>query len=205
MNISAKFFEPTQPWRQLNQGRVRIQEKALDSRESDAARAIEQHYEQLLRSAILLTGNRAEGEDLAQETFLRALDCWNRFRGNSSRKTWLYGILLNVHKTTLRGKGRRWQRILRWFDSQAERELESPEDNMFRQEWTASLWHAVAKLAVAQQHAITLRFSEELSYAEIAEAMNCPIGTVKSRINAALKKLSEDPSIESLQSNPTRL
>lgn len=204
MSKLANFFEPTQPWRQLNQERVRIQEKALDSCESDAARAIEQHYGQLLRSAILLTGNRAEGEDLAQETFLRALDCWKRFRGNSSRKTWLYGILLNVHKTALRGKGRRWQRVLRWFDARAENRLESPEDDLFHQEWTASLWSAVARLPVSQQQAIALRFSEELSYAEIAEAMNCPVGTVKSRINSALKKLSDDHSIQSLESIAAR-
>ena len=58
-------------------------------------------------------------------------------------------------------------------------------------EGKASLWSAVARLPLPQQHVVLLRYTEEMSYEEIARVLNCPAGTVKSRLNSALKKLGD--------------
>jgi len=160
---------------------------------------IEQLYPGLHRTAILLTGNSAEAEDLVQETILRALDAKNRFRGASTLRTWLYSILMNVHRSQLRSDGRSWKRILLWFqESQRDDEISAQEVEL-RREWHESLWNAVSRLSTEQQQTMVLRFAEEMTYDEISLTMSCPIGTVKSRINAALSKLNQDPKIQDLQ------
>ncbi|MEM7473436.1 MAG: RNA polymerase sigma factor [Planctomycetota bacterium] len=166
----------------------------------DPEEIVGDYYPQLFRSAFLLTGNRAEAEDLAQEAILRALGAWRRFRGASSRKTWLYGILLNVHRSSVRSDRRHWDRMLRWFQRRLSDDSPvSPEDSAMQKEWQKSLWHGVAQLPMLQQQAVLLRFHGELSYDEIAQAMSCPIGTVKSRLNTALKRLAENPAIQELK------
>ena len=164
----------------------------------DDAAFVEKQYPQILHTAFLLTGDRADAEDLAQETFLQVLDKWEQFHGQSSRKTWLYSILLNVHKSRLRSARRTWLRVLRWFDSTDSPRQRAPDELIAGREWQQSLWSAVAQLPAAQRDAIVLRFSEDLALGEIAEIMHCPLGTVKSRIHLALAKLSQDSKLKAL-------
>lgn len=165
----------------------------------DFSSEIEQHYPGLHRAAVLLTGNSAEAEDLVQETVLRGLDAQKRFRGSSSLRTWLYAILMNVHRSQLRSHGRGWKRVLLWFHSAPRADELSAEEIELRREWHESLWNAVAQLPIEQQQTMVLRFAEDMSYDEIASTMACPIGTVKSRINSALRKLNQDPNVRDLQ------
>ena len=157
---------------------------------------IERHYPRVRRAAMLLTGDSADAEDLAQETFLHAMKSWTRFDQASRLETWLYAILVNLDRKRRRSFVRDRRRIAKWI---ARRDREpmrpTPADALEAQEWRTSVWIAVASLPENQHHTIVLRYSEGLSYEEIAQVMKCPVGTVKSRLHhglSALRNKQED-------------
>jgi RNA polymerase sigma-70 factor (ECF subfamily) len=159
--------------------------------ETDIESRIEESYPRILRAALVLSGNRWDAEDLAQETFLEAIGAWGRFGRRSDVNTWLYSILLNLHRRRLRSARRRWQRWLRWFHRRPGNPgADSPDRRLQWDEWCRSLWAAVALLPEPQQHAVVLRYSEGLSYEQIAEVLRCPVGTVKSRLHHGLAALA---------------
>ncbi len=154
---------------------------------------VAESYPRILRAALVLTGNRWDADDLAQETFLEAMRSWRRFRGKSRADTWLYAILLNRHRSRLRSLRRRRQGWLRWLRrAPVRRDADSPHARIEWEEWRDTLWAAVARLPQPQQHAVVLRYSEELTYDEIAEVLRCPIGTVKSRLHHGLAALGRN-------------
>ena len=133
-------------------------------------------------------------QDIAQESFIRAYRALPNFRGDSAFYTWLYRIAVNTAKKALLDMKRDpiiTESALRSQDedgeetSRAENELsdgETPEALMASKEIAAAVNSAVEALSEDLRQAITLREIEGLSYEEIAEVMNCPIGTVRSRI-----------------------
>lgn len=151
---------------------------------------VEQHYPRIARAALLLTGDPWEADDLAQETFAEAIAAQSRYTGHCQIGTWLYAILLNRHRRRLRSLRRHWQRCLGWLQELGQRQnAESPESRLQQHEWHESLWSAVARLPEAQQHVVVLRYSEGLSYDEIAQVIDAPLSTVRSRLHEALKSL----------------
>ena len=131
----------------------------------------------------------AETHDVAQEAFIKAYRAIGRFRGDSAFYTWLYRIAINTAKNHLVALSRRPP--LNDIDSQdAEqfegntrlKDLDTPEKELLRDEIRETILAAIAVLPDELKMAITLREMEGLSYEEIAEAMECPIGTVRSRI-----------------------
>lgn len=146
---------------------------------------IHTHYGRIRRAALVMTGSVWDAEDLAQETFLHALNSKTRFRRNSAPQTWLYGILINLHRKHRRRTDCGKRRRTTWFRRRAADRAQSPEDNLKQQEWQQSLWRAVAGLPALQQHVLVLRYAENLTQQQIAEAMDCPLGTVKSRLHHA--------------------
>jgi RNA polymerase sigma-70 factor (ECF subfamily) len=176
-----------------------VQEAGLES-------LVAESYPRILRAALVLTGNRWDAEDLAQETFLQAIGSWRRFRRRSRADTWLYAILLNRHRSRLRTVRRRRQGWLRWLRrAPARRDADPAEARIEWEEWRDTLWAAVARLPEPQQHTLVLRYSEGLAYDEIAEVLRCPIGTVKSRLHHGLaalgRRLREDESAEAPQAD----
>ncbi len=153
----------------------------------------EDYFSRIHRAALVLTGNPWDADDLAQETFLELARQADRFQGRSSVYTWLYGILLNLERRHRRRHGvwKRKLRVLWGFEQPVEKTVPAAETKIEVQEWKRSLWAEVAKLPDGQRHALVLRFSEHLSYEEIAEALGCPLGTVKSRIHHGLATLRE--------------
>jgi RNA polymerase sigma-70 factor (ECF subfamily) len=151
---------------------------------------VEQSYPRILRAALVMTGDPWDAEDLAQETFLQAMRSWHRFARRSTPDTWLYSILLNLRRKRLRSAQRRRSTWLQWFERERpSSRADSPEAEILRTEWRESLWAAVARLPEPQQHAVVLRYSEGLSYQQVAEILQVPIGTVKSRLHHALTAL----------------
>lgn len=151
---------------------------------------IERHYPQIRRAAMLLTGDAWNAEDLAQETFLQAMQSWCRFDQTNRVESWLYSILVNLDRKRRRQHVRGWRRVAIWFarrDSTIDRR--SPAESIEVREWNESVWNTVAALPEQQQQAIVLRYAEGLSYEEIARAMDCPAGTVKSRLHHGLAAL----------------
>ena len=142
-------------------------------------------------------------QDIAQETFIRAYRALPQFRGESAFYTWLYRIAVNTAKKSLGDLKRdllvtESSRAGRDEDgdetSRVENELsdgETPEALLASKQIAAAVNSAIEDLSEDLRQAITLREIEGLSYEEIAEAMNCPIGTVRSRIFRAREAIAE--------------
>jgi len=170
----------------------------------DVQTASEEYFARVRRAALMLTGDPWDADDLAQETFLVLARGRNRFEGRSAPFTFLYGVLLNLDRRRRRRAGllRRKLRVL-WGGNEPRSEPTTPaaETALEVAEWKRSLWSVVAELPDGQRQCLVLRFSERLRYDEIAAAMKCPLGTVKSRIFhglAALRERMED-NLEALQ------
>jgi RNA polymerase sigma-70 factor (ECF subfamily) len=151
-----------------------------------------QCFPRIHRAALVLTGNPWDADDLAQETFLVLAREGHRFEGRSAVYTWLYGVLLNLERRRRRNAGLRERklRVLWNRESAAPPPTYPPaEATLEAEEWKRSLWAYVARLPDGQRQALVLRFSEHLRYDEIAEALSCPLGTVKSRIFNGLAAL----------------
>ena len=130
-----------------------------------------------------------EAEDLAQETFIKAYKALGNFRGESAFYTWLYRIAINTANNYLVSRGRRPPDTDIDVDDPEQIEAhammadtDSPEENQFRDELKAEIDRAIAELPEYLRTAFTLREFSGLSYEEIAEIMDCPVGTVRSRI-----------------------
>jgi RNA polymerase sigma-70 factor (ECF subfamily) len=140
--------------------------------------------------------------DIAQETFIRAYRAIPQFRGDSAFYTWLYRIAVNTAKKALVDLKRdpivtESARALRDEDdetSRGETELsdgETPEALLASKEIASAVNASIEALSEDLRQAITLREIEGLSYEEIAEVMNCPIGTVRSRIFRAREAIAQ--------------
>lgn len=140
-------------------------------------------------------------QDIAQETFIRAYRALHQFRGEAQFYTWLYRIAVNTAKKALMDMKRNpvvYEGALRGGDaddetSRFERELiseETPETVLAAQEIAQAVNAAMEALPEDLRQAVTLREIEGLSYEEIATAMECPIGTVRSRIFRAREAIS---------------
>lgn len=163
-----------------------------------------EHFARIHRAALVLCGNPWDADDLAQETFLVLARQGGAFEGRSSIYTWLYGILLNLDRRERRRYGMRRRKLKVLWDSQPEATATSPGADAATEvsEWKKSLWARVAKLPDGQRQSLVLRFSEGLRYEEIAEILECPLGTVKSRIFhglGALRRLLDEEGEESRQ------
>lgn len=130
----------------------------------------------------------AEVEDVTQEAFVKAYRALAKFRGDSAFYTWLYRIATNAAKNYLVAKGRRPSSDAdideaELFDSgEILRDLETPESQLFGEELARVVQDALDQLPSELREALTLREFDGLSYEEIAEVMDCPVGTVRSRI-----------------------
>jgi RNA polymerase sigma-70 factor (ECF subfamily) len=163
-----------------------------------------QHFVRIHRAALVLCGNPWDADDLAQETFLVLSREGSNFQGRSSIYTWLYGILLNLDRRERRRYGMRRRKLRVLWDNQPADVGTTPRADAAAEvsEWKKSLWARVAKLPNGQRQVLVLRFSEGLRYEEIAEVLECPLGTVKSRIFhglAGLRRILEEEGEDARQ------
>jgi RNA polymerase sigma-70 factor (ECF subfamily) len=134
--------------------------------------------------------NQADVEDVAQEAFIKAYRALKNFRGDSAFYTWMYRIAINTAKNYLVANNRRTpdgatidaQEAEQYEAGVALRENATPETEMLTQEIEQVVHKAIADLPEDLRTAITLREMEGLNYEDIAQVMDCPIGTVRSRI-----------------------
>ncbi len=145
----------------------------------------------------------SEVHDVVQEAFIKAYRALANFRGESAFYTWLYRIAINTAKNHLVARGRRppasdvdVEEAEFYGGSQALKDIDSPENNLFRDELQGVVNQAIRELPEDLRTAVTLRELEGLSYEEIAEVMGCPVGTVRSRIFRAREAI--DKRIEPL-------
>ena len=146
-------------------------------------------YEQSLYAFICrMTGNEADAADLFQDTFLRVYKYRDSFRGQSSFKTWLYTIARNVCRTHT-ARMNSLPVSIEEFDWDAENGAPQVSSVLELKEAGERIARAVAVLPEAQREVFMLKAYEEMKYPEIARVLQRPIGTVKSQMRYALRKL----------------
>lgn len=154
------------------------------------------HYSMIFGLAYRMTGSRAEAEDAAQETCLKAARALNSFRGDAQFKTWVYGIALNV----TRDIKKKQVRDKKLCDEYTEVQQLTSEKNSR----SGEVLEALAQLSEKERAAIVLSVYEGLSHAETAKALGCAETTISWRIFRAKAKLKkyfessdEDATLES--------
>ena len=130
-----------------------------------------------------------EALDVAQEAFIKAYRAIPNFRGDSAFYTWLYRIAINTAKNYLTAAARRPPTMdvdasdaTNFYDAPELKEFETPETSLMTAELEQAIHQVIQALPEDTATAIKLREFEGMSYEEIAQAMDCPIGTVRSRI-----------------------
>lgn len=148
------------------------------------------HLDSLYRSALRLTHNRADAEDLVQETCLRALRSFDRFNPGTNCRAWLLTILRNAFLNRIRRAGRE---ILEGSLAGGDQALdmlaepppvrENPEDEFFQTVLHGDVDRALKSLPLVFREAVILADLEGLTYKGVAQVLDCPIGTVMSRLS----------------------
>ncbi|MEE9331156.1 MAG: RNA polymerase sigma factor RpoE [Methylophilaceae bacterium] len=159
---------------------------------------VEKYHRKLGRLLSRMVRDQTEVEDIVQESFIKAYRALHNFRGDSAFYTWLYRIGINTAKNYLVSLGRKPQVLqdveiedVENFEGGHEmRSMETPETAMATKQIAETVNDAVDNLPEDLRTAITLRELEGLSYEEIAVVMQCPIGTVRSRIFRARETIA---------------
>lgn len=159
---------------------------------------VDKYQRKLARLLSRMVRDQTEIEDIVQEAFIKAYRALPNFRGDSAFYTWLYRIGINTAKNYLVSMGRRptvssnveIEDAENFDDGDELRTMETPESAMATKQIAQTVNDTVASLPEELRTAITLREIEGLSYEEIATVMDCPIGTVRSRIFRARETIS---------------
>jgi RNA polymerase sigma-70 factor (ECF subfamily) len=163
-----------------------------------------EYLDGLFGYAMVLSRNSAEAEDLVQETCLRALRSMDRLRSDGSAKGWLFTILRNIWLNQLRHRRTAPEPVELDADGNGAREpvdaTQNPYADYVSQIEREQVRAAIQQLPVEFREIIILREYEELSYQEIAAILECPPGTVMSRLARARSKLGELLRIGSMTS-----
>ena len=161
--------------------------QAGDSRAFDIL--VQKYQHKVINLVGRFVSDQAECQDIAQDAFIKAFRAIDSFRGDSQFYTWLYRIAANTAKNHLASRARKSPAYAVDVDDAEHFEGESglkdytnPENMLLTDEIKATVFSAIEKLPDDLKSAITLREIDGLSYEEIAEVMDCPIGTVRSRI-----------------------
>jgi len=159
---------------------------------------VSKYQRKLARLLSRFIRDSAEVEDVTQEAFIKAYRALPTFRGDSAFYTWLYRIGINTAKNYLVAMGRRAPTTTDIDSEYAEgfedgdrlRDLNTPENELMSKQIAQTVNQTLSELPEELRTAITLREIEGLSYEDIANIMNCPIGTVRSRIFRAREAIA---------------
>ena len=166
-----------------------MNELALISRARDGDREafgalVEQYRDNVYRLAYRMCGNAYDADEAAQEAFVAAWRALPNFRGDAKFSTWLYRLTTNAAIDVMR-REKRHQTVGDGEMMELADDADSPQETVERTEQQETVQKALATLSEEYREVLLLRYMEELDYAEIAEVLQLPSGTVKSRINRA--------------------
>jgi RNA polymerase sigma-70 factor, ECF subfamily len=167
--------------------------EACQRGDDDAFRVLfETHKDRVYSIALRYSGNSTAAMDIAQDTFVKLLSNIGQFRGDSSFESWLYRLVVN----TCLDHHRKRRRFLPLLEEGLEEALdvfraprESALHDLLREEQTERVQQVVAQLPEEQRIVVVLRYTDGLSYEQIADLLGCRRGTVASRLNRAHKAL----------------
>ena len=147
------------------------------------------YQHRILALVTRFVSDHAEAQDVTQEAFIKAFRALPAFRGDSAFYTWLYRIAVNTAKNHLISRGRKtpttdvdWDDAAVFSEEDRMRDTDTPDGLLQRDQLKAVVFSAIDALPEELKVAVTLREIDGLSYEEIAQVMDCPIGTVRSRI-----------------------
>ena len=160
---------------------------------------VEKYQRKLTRLLSRFIRDQAEVEDVTQEAFIKAYRALPAFRGDSAFYTWLYRIGINTAKNYLMAMGRRAPTSTEVDAEEAEgfeegeqlRDINTPESVLLSKEIAETVNSTIEQLPEELRRAIQMREIEGMSYEDIAQALDCPIGTVRSRIFRAREAIAE--------------
>ena len=178
------------------EGRPLLEREWIESARRGDASAFEElvrRYQEIaFRTAYLVVGDADEARDAAQDGFLRAHAALGRFRAGAEFRPWLLRIVANVARNRRRSASRRADLALRAFrDAATGDAAPSPEVLLLAEERRAELLSAINRLRDEDRLVIGLRWFLDLNEEEMAAALDCPRGTVKSRLSRATARLRD--------------
>lgn len=147
------------------------------------------HGPEVARLAYLLTGDRATAEDLVQESFVRVFSRLRNLRNPGSFEWYLRRTVINLAKSHFRRRRTEREYLQR-------RRVEPPQPSMPDVALRDEAWRALHRLPHRQRAAIVLRFYEDLSEAQTAQVLQCPVGTVKSLVSRGLARLRSEVALD---------
>ena len=166
-----------------------LMEDVRDGKVEKLAILFERHHVALFNYFLRLTGNRPVSEDLVQEVFTRILKYRTTYRGEDKFSVWMYKIARNAHIDFLR-RQKETVPLEDQFEEAQSADL-VPEERVERQQEAALISRALKRLSPRKQEVILLSRFQNLKYREIAELMECPVGTVKGMVHRAVRELGD--------------
>jgi RNA polymerase sigma-70 factor (ECF subfamily) len=167
---------------------ARLAKKAKSGDATAYERLVRGHQEVAFRTACLILGDSSEAEDAAQEAFVKAYRALDKFRPDAPFRPWLLAIVANEARNRREAAGRRAGLVLRAADESVDITSSSPEVTVVA-ERRSELLRILDTLQETDRMVISCRYFLELSEEETAAALDCPRGTVKSRLSRALERL----------------
>ncbi len=186
---------PRQSERSIDQALV---ERAQQGDKKAFDLLVRKYQHKLVKLISRYVSDPSEALDVAQEAFIKAYRALPKFRSESAFYTWLYRIAINTAKNWLVSKGRRppeadlsAEEAEQYEGGGSLRDYDTPEQLLAKDEVERAVYEAISELPHDLRTAITLREMEGMSYEEIAKAMDCPVGTVRSRIFRAREAIDK--------------
>ncbi len=167
----------------------KLMEDVKNGKVEKMAVLFEKHHVSLFNFFMRLTGNRNISEDLVQEVFMRMLKYRVTYQGRSKFTLWMYQIARNAHIDYLRKKKDALPLDEQWSDPITTED--SPEEKLEGGQEVQLLRQALARLPLKKREVLILSRYQNLKYKEIAELMDCHIGTVKAHVHRAIKELGK--------------
>ena len=200
-------MEQTTPARCLN-GRTEIEDdvslvrKFREGQEEAFDALVRKHQQRVFNTAFHILRNYEDANEIAQDTFVKVYQHLKDFRGDAAFTTWAYQIVTNLSRNRIRYNERRHKNDSVSIDGSNNSEdgppplqladpAQTPDKEAAVSEQARTITEAMNRLSEAHREILTLRALQELSYEEISEALDCSLGTVKSRIARAREELQK--------------
>ncbi|MGL4737995.1 MAG: RNA polymerase sigma factor [Cellulosilyticaceae bacterium] len=165
---------------------------AVNISKEEAAKIYEEHGDYVYKVALFLTKSRVVADDITQEVFIQVYMKYHMYDQERAFKPWLYQIVLNKVRNTL--KSQRYYFDLDYIKEKAS--WHNVEAQVLQTEEEQQLWLQVNKLSLKTREVIVLHYYMGLKLEEVAQVLEIPLGTCKSRLGAGLVKLRQELSIK---------